>query len=187
MIKRILSLAAVVTLLGALAPATAQASAGQVLKLRKGLTITLPHAWKAHGKGDFVYVVTGKCKKLNEPGCHQFSIYGPKGIAVGNELFNPYTGKSPYYPATDVQPCPLNAKWSYGGGVKLLESGFREVGKGHKAQYRAWKIKCVGNDFSKVKATFIQREWLLPKSKILIVDKFSTAGLSKVLTNAVWR
>ncbi|WP_062433112.1 hypothetical protein [Herbidospora daliensis] len=187
MIKRIISLTVVVAAVGALAPATAQASAGQVLKLRKGLTITLPNAWKVHGKGDFTYVVAGKCKKLHQPGCRQFSIFGPKGIAIGNELFNPYTGKSPYYAATDVQPCPLNAKWSYGGGVKLLTSGYREIGKGHKAQYRAWRITCVANDSSKVKATFVQREWLLPKSKILIVDKFSTPGLSKVLTNAVWR
>lgn len=174
-----------------LVPTAAHASATYPLKLRKGLTLNLPAGWKVYGKGtDWIRVVTGACAKpkagYGEPECDSFWVLGPKAIKVGQELFNPYTGKSPFYPATDVQLCPHNDKWGQTMGP-LADEGLRQMGQGHKAAYRKWKFSCISYTNGSVKSRYTQREWFLPTSKILIVDQWSTPGLATVLKNAVWR
>ncbi|MDR8414548.1 hypothetical protein MTP10_38210 [Nonomuraea sp. 3-1Str] len=185
-------LAAAVTLL---IPATATASAsaggsGTPLRLRDGLTLSLPGGWKVYGKGDWIRVVTGSCPK---PGsgyagseCDSFWILGPKAIELGGEVFEPYTAERPFYPATDVQPCPHDRRWGERLGAARVK-GLRQVGPGHKAYYREWKATCVTYDGAEVRSRWIQREWYLPRTKVLVVDQWNTPGLAGVLKRATWR
>ncbi|MBO3748948.1 hypothetical protein J5X84_22955 [Streptosporangiaceae bacterium NEAU-GS5] len=155
--------------------AAAQASSSHGLHFRKGLTLTVPSSWKVAGKGDWKRVVTGK---------HSFQVLGPEAIKMGHEIFRPYTPDAPFYPATDVQPCPYDKKL-YIGTAGTPVKGLKQVGPGHKAYYRAWPIACT-NHSGKVVGHFTQREWYLPASKILIVDRFGTKNLAAILKNASW-
>ncbi|MFI7134442.1 hypothetical protein ACIBQ1_52870 [Nonomuraea sp. NPDC050153] len=187
--KRYLAAAAVaaVTLLATALPA--HAAPAQAVKLRHGLTLYVPIKWKVYRHGaDQVQIVTGKCAKPSgwgTPECDAFYVFGPKYIKIGAEGFGPYTGKNPFYTASDVQPCPSNRKWGEHIGPTVTR-GLRQVGAGHKAAYNAWKSTCVSYSGAKVLARFTQREWYLPKSKILVVDQWNTPGLSDTLENADW-
>ncbi|MEV1168820.1 hypothetical protein [Nonomuraea sp. NPDC049784] len=189
MSKRYLAAAAVAaaTLLAVSMPANA--APGQALKLRNGLTLYIPIKWRVYGMGtDAVQIVTGKCAKpqgWGTPECDAFYVFGPKYIKHGREWFSPYTGKDPFYTASDVQPCPVNKKWGERIGPKVTR-GLRQVGAGHKAAYNAWQSTCASYSSTKVLARFTQREWYLPKSKILVVDQWNTPGLADTLENADW-
>jgi hypothetical protein len=192
MYKRYLAVASVAaaTVLSAglsVAP-PANAAPAQPLKFR-GMTIYIPIEWKVYRFGsDRVQVVTGKCGKPQgwyTPECDSFHLLGPSLIKIGAEGFGPYTGKNPFYTASDVQPCPFNDKWAEYIGPKGTR-GLRQVGAGHKAAYNAWKSRCASYSGTKTLKRFTQREWYLPKSKILIVDQWSTPGLSDALKYADW-
>ncbi|MGW2216432.1 hypothetical protein ACWCSD_15710 [Nonomuraea sp. NPDC001684] len=185
------SAAALATLAAVLAvPGAASAAPAQQLKLRGGLTLYIPIEWVVHRKGgDVVQVVTGRCAKpqgWGSPECDAFYVLGPAAIKRGAEGFGPYTGKDPYYPASDVQPCPINRKWGEVVGPKVTR-GYRQMGAGHKAAYNAWQATCVSYSGGGVKARFTQREWYLPKSGILVVDQWNTPGLADTLKYADWR
>lgn len=154
------------------------------------MTLYVPIQWVVHRFGaDAVQVVTGKCGKAqgwSTPECDSFYILGPKYIKIGAEGFGAYTGKRPFYTASDVQPCPFNDKWGEVIGPKVSR-GLRQVGPGHKAAYNAWQSKCVSYSSTKVYKRFTQREWYLPKSKILVVDQWNTPGLADTLKHADWR
>ncbi|MED7929352.1 hypothetical protein SMD20_34270 [Nonomuraea sp. LP-02] len=190
MIKRYLAVAATagVTLTAGALPA--HAAPAQELRLRAGLTLYIPIQWVVHRFGpDNVQVVTGKCGKARgwrTAECDSFYILGPSFIKRGAEGFGPYTGKDPYYTASDVQPCPFNEKWGETIGPKGSR-GLRQVGPGHKATYNAWKSTCASYSGTQIKARFTQREWYLPKSKILVVDQWNTPGLADTLKHADWR
>ncbi|MFC5833913.1 hypothetical protein [Nonomuraea insulae] len=189
MFKRRLAVAGVAaaTLVSLSLPAAA--APAQPLKLR-GMTLHLPSKWKVYRVSpDWTRVVTGKCAHpkggYGTPGCDSFWVLGPKAIKQGQEIFNPYTGSNPFYPATDVQQCPANGKW--GQSVdKIKFKGLRQVGPGHKAAYREWKFTCASYSAGGVKSRYIQREWFLPKTRILVVDQWNTPGLSDVLKRADW-
>ncbi|KAB8191403.1 hypothetical protein FH608_029505 [Nonomuraea phyllanthi] len=192
MATRYLAAAAVAaaTLLAAV-PSPASAAPAQPLKLRSGLTLYIPITWRVHGAGtDAVQVVTGRCgrpKGWGTPECDAFYVFGPSYIKRGAEGFGPYTGKRPFYTASDVQPCPSNRKWGEIVGPKV-QRGLRQVGKGHKAAYNAWRSTCVSfSESGRVRARFTQREWYLPQSRILVVDQWNTPGLAGVLKHADWR
>ncbi len=162
----------------------------QPLKLRGGLTLHLPITWAVHRvRPDWTRVVTGKCAKPSSgygtPGCRSFWVLGPKAIKYGNELFHAYDGRRPFYPATDVQQCPSNGKWGQTLG-SAKATGLRQFGPGHKAAYREWRASCVSYANGKVKSRYTQREWYLPKTRILVVDQWRTPGLPDVLRNADW-
>ncbi|MEW9553806.1 hypothetical protein [Nonomuraea sp. NPDC050783] len=191
MFKRSLAVAAAAaaTVLTAALPAQAATAPAQALKLRAGLTLYIPIRWVVHRFGaDNVQVVTGKCGKpkgWGTPECDAFYILGPSYIKRGAEGFGPYTGKNPFYTASDVQPCPYEDKWGESIGSKVTR-GLRQVGPGHKAAYNAWKATCVTYDRGTTKGHFTQREWYLPKSKILVVDQWNTPGLADTLKHADW-
>ncbi|RSM94031.1 hypothetical protein DMB42_51740 [Nonomuraea sp. WAC 01424] len=84
-----------------------------------------------------------------------------------------------------MQPCPFNRKWGEVVGPQVSR-GYRQVGPGHKAAYNAWRAKCVSYSGGGVKGTFTQREWYLPKSRILVVDQWNTPGLTDTLKYADW-
>ena len=72
------------------------------------------------------------------------------------------------------------------GAQTLVLSGFAKVGP-KKANYREWRVTCVASSGNKpVGKPYVQRIWYLPKSKILVVDEWSTPGLAEVLANARW-
>ncbi|TQS25343.1 hypothetical protein [Microbispora sp. KK1-11] len=178
------------------APAAAFANdsaATKPLHLRKGLTLRIPSSWKVDdSRKDWLRVITGSCPTkgtdmygFRDSGCHSFWVMGPKAIKIGHELFQKYTPDGPFYPATDVGPCPVK-KNLYIHQTKLAEKGLRQVGPGHKAYYRDWAGTCGTMTSGKVKARFNQREWYLPTSKILVIDQWKTPGLSTILENATW-
>lgn len=179
------------------APAAAfagESGATKELHLRKGLTLTIPASWKVDTVAkDWLRVITGPCPTkgtdmygFRDSGCHSFWVMGPKAIKVGHELFNAYTPDGPFYPATDVGPCPVK-KNLYIGRSTLAAKGLRQVGAGHKADYRDWAGTCVTMSGYKVKAHYDQREWFLPTSKILVIDQWNTPGLSGILKHATWK
>jgi hypothetical protein len=178
---------AAATLLSSSLPAAA--APAQPLTFR-GMTLYVPIQWEVHRFGaDAVQVVTGKCGKprgWSTPECDSFYLLGPKLIKIGAEGWGPYTGKRPFYTASDVQPCPFDDKYGEIIGPKVSR-GLRQVGPGHKAAYNAWQAKCVSYSSTKVYKRFTQREWYLPKSKILVVDQWNTPGLSDTLKHADWR
>ncbi|NUP03935.1 MAG: hypothetical protein HOW71_32800 [Nonomuraea sp.] len=170
-------------------PAPASAAPAQELRLRGGLTLYIPIEWRVYRHGGDVQVVTGRCAKPRgwpSAECDSFYVLGPGSIKRGAEGFGPYTGKNPFYTASDVQPCPFNSKWGEAIGPKVTR-GYRQVGPGHKAAYNAWRATCSSYSSGGVKGRFTQREWFLPKSKILVVDQWSTPGLADTLKYADWK
>ncbi|MGI5273171.1 hypothetical protein ACQEUU_28765 [Nonomuraea sp. CA-218870] len=181
------------TAAAASSPASTSESASaptQKLKLRKGLTLHIPTQWKVHRFGaDVVQVVTGKCGKPKGWGtlnCDAFYVLGPSLIKRGDEGFRPYTGKDPFYTSSGVLQCPFNPKWGESIGPKVTR-GVRQIGKGHKAAYNVWQSRCTSLSNGRTKARFTQREWYLPKSKILVVDQWNTPGLASALKHADWK
>ncbi|WP_157556314.1 hypothetical protein [Herbidospora yilanensis] len=157
----------------------------------RGMNLKIPAGWKVHRDGDRVVVVTGKCKNPEPfaPNCRGFWVFGPKAftnVPVGGGSLT-YTGKEQFHPFSGVVPCPFNAKTSwYPGNEKATSTGLRQVGRGHRAMYTAWPNLCLTNDEGRRTASFTQREWFLPTSKILIVDVWNTRALSDVLKRATW-
>ncbi|MEV7008850.1 hypothetical protein [Streptosporangium sp. NPDC051022] len=156
----------------------------------RGMNLRIPAGWKAYRDGDRVTVVTGKCQRP-EPfasNCQSFWVFGPKAyikVPVGGGLLT-YTGEQQFHPFSGVIPCPFNAKTSWFPGEKATSTGLRPVGRGHKARYAAWPNQCVTNNGNRRTMSFTQREWLLPSSKILVVDVWNTPGLPDVLKRATW-
>ncbi|MGR6914038.1 hypothetical protein ACU635_07295 [[Actinomadura] parvosata] len=178
---------AAITLLSLSAPAVA--APAQRLTFR-GMTLYVPIQWKVHRFGsDAVQVVTGTCGRAmgwSTPECDSFYLLGPKYIKIGAEGWGPYTGERPFYTASDVQPCPFDDKWGEVIGPKVSR-GLRQVGPGHKAAYNAWQAKCVSYSGSRTYKRFTQREWYLPKTKLLVVDQWNTPGLADTLKHADWK
>ncbi|WP_182905122.1 hypothetical protein [Microbispora sp. H13382] len=169
----------------------ASASSTTSLRLSGGLTLEIPRAWRVYRSADQVHVVTGACAKPKghyfEPRCRGFWVMGAKTLKTGGEGFrryNPVDG--PFYPAVDVAPCPTDPKLGHVLG-KAIAVGHRNIGEGHKAHYRVWPGRCVTNDDATEKSTFKQREWYLPKERLLVVDQWATPGLATVLQNATWK
>lgn len=152
------------------------------------LVLRLPSGWHVHsGPGkDSDYVTTGSCDRA-ALSCPGFRVMGPAQIKNGHEG-KPYNPGSPFYPATDVQPCPANKKL----GQKLpntpKRSGYGQIGE-RRAVYYQWTISCVtrGGKKHEVKSIFYQWEWYLPQSKLLIVDQWSTSSLGAILKWAKFR
>lgn len=175
-----------------LSGSAAAAAPAQPLKLRNGLTLYIPITWRVHGGGtDSVHVVTGRCAKPEggffAPGCRGFWVFGPKAINKGAEGFGPYRSSTGgYYPASDVQPCPVDGRLLRGERVGAHVKGLRQVGPGHKAVYHQFQTRCRTRSGKATGVRFTTREWYLPQSKILVVDEWRTSGLPDALRNADW-
>ncbi|KAB8180720.1 hypothetical protein [Microbispora catharanthi] len=177
------------------APAAAFASESggtKQVRLRSGLTLTIPKSWKvAKDDKDWVRVITGSCPTygtedfgFRDWGCHSFWVLGPKALKIGLRTFQAYKSKYGYDPATDVSICPKSYKL-YKGEWKLADKGLRQVGPGHKADYHKWAATCVDKKW-RVKLHYNQREWYLPTSKILVLDQWDHPQLGAILKNATW-
>ncbi len=193
MSKRSLAVVAVAAAAVLMTPLSAAAAAPpQPLKLRNGLTVYLPIQWRVYGGGtDWVHVVTGKCADPKggffTPDCKGFWIFGPKAINVGAEGFGPYNAsRGGFYPASDVQLCPVNGKLQRAEKVGAHKKGLRQVGPGHKAVYHEFQTRCRTLAGKPTKVRFTTREWYLPKTKVLVVDAWKTRGLPTALRYADW-
>ncbi|MFB9722799.1 hypothetical protein [Planobispora longispora] len=153
----------------------------------RGMNLKVPSGWQVHRDGDWMLVQTGSCETpaYFAAKCRGFWILGPQAIKYGKEGFGPYKGDQPFYPASDVQACPFNGKYGQVIG-KPTALGLRQVGRGHKAKYVSWFGRCVKHGNGEQTATFDQREWFLPTSKILVVDVWKTPGLTNILKKATW-
>src|SRR5262245_23211221 len=109
MLKKMILLVGCGLALIAAVPAAASAASTDPRHLRKGLTLTIPKAWKVYKVGkDWTRVVTGSCPKqtgFRASGCRSFWVLGPAAINLGHEGFDPYDPSRPFYPASDVTPC----------------------------------------------------------------------------------
>ncbi|MBB2914763.1 hypothetical protein FHS43_006075 [Streptosporangium becharense] len=170
-------------------PASTSSASGTYQVTFRGMTLTFPLKWVSYQEADRIKVVTGSCADRAgdyfTPGCRAFWIFGPERIKRGHEGFNRYTPSRPYYPASDVQACPLNGKYHQVLG-KATSAGVRQAGSGHKAHYRSWAGRCIVEGNGRQIATFNQREWYLPQSKILIVDQWNTPLLADTIKYADW-
>ncbi|MEU8378415.1 hypothetical protein [Streptosporangium sp. NPDC048865] len=188
--KRTITLAAVAGAVVLAAQLPASATSATLLRLRGGLTLEIPNSWRVYGTADQVRVVTGACARPKggyfQPRCDSFWIMGPKALKRGGEGFRRYDPvQGPYYPASDVVPCATDPRHGQVLG-KAVVVGYRDIGAAHRAHYRVWPGRCVSySDFGQ-KSTFSQREWYLPKTKLLIVDQWATPGLAGILKNATW-
>jgi hypothetical protein len=151
-----------------------------------GLVLRLPGGWHVHnGPGkDSTYVTTGGCDKAALT-CPGFRVMSTAQIKRGNEL-RPYKPGKPFYPATDVQPCPANKKLGQKLPGRPKTSGYGAVGD-KQAVYYQWTVSCATKKKSQVKSIFYQWEWYLPQSRMLIVDQWSTGDLGAILKWAKFR
>jgi hypothetical protein len=156
----------------------------------RGMKLKMPADWRVYRDWDSVVVVTGTLCEMPQPfapDCESFWIFGPTSytnVGVASGLIT-YTGKYQFHPFSGVIPCPFNSKLSWIPGEKASSRGLRQVGAGHMAKYTAWPNKCVTKT-GRTTSKWTQREWFLPKSKILIVDVWNTHGLPSVLKRATW-
>jgi hypothetical protein len=163
--------------------------AGKTYSIR-GMTITLRPEWTAEVDVDEgANVTTGRpcvhSKLLGNDLCPAFQVFGPDGIAHGYEE-GPYKLAQPWHPGTDVSPCLTAPDDGLEGSQTLVKGGFAKVGT-KTANYREWRVTCMANSGNKPVGTpYVQRIWYLPKSKILVVDEWSTRGLDDALADARW-
>ncbi|GAA3447758.1 hypothetical protein [Planomonospora venezuelensis] len=153
----------------------------------RGMNLKIPAAWKVHDYTDRVLVVTGGCKipEPFAPDCRGFWLYGPKVIAYGAEGRR-YTGRRPFVPAAGA---PVGCPFEYGSVQvigKAVSTGLRQVGRGHRAKYTAWAGRCVKQKSGRQTESFVQREWFLPASGIVVVDVWGDRKLAGLLKNAGW-
>lgn len=154
----------------------------------RGMTVRIPRDWTVKKVGDSgLRVRTGPCSS-HAAECPGFLLLGPKGIrwAYEGRSFEP---DYPYHPSTGVQLCVPDKRYYEVTPQRPSVKGTRQIGAGHRASYRLWKVRCVTRVFkpSEPQVRYTQRTWYLPSSKILIVDQWSTPGLGGLLRRASWR
>ena len=166
--------------------APASSTTGASFRFR-GMTLAVPDRWKLDTDSDGATVANGQAcvhsDLLGRDVCPGFEVYGPDGIAHAYED-RPYRLDQPFHPGTDVSPCTTAPDDGLEGGHTLVKDGFAKVGP-KTAHYRAWRVTCVASDGTQPAGKpYVQRIWYLPKSQILIVDEWSTAGLAEALAAA---
>ena len=173
-----------------LAPTTsatpASSATGASFRFR-GMTLTVPDRWKVDTNSDGATVANGQAcvhsDLLGRDVCPGFEVYGPDGIAHGYEN-RAYRLDQPFHPGTDVSPCTTAPDNGLEGGHTLVKGGFARVGP-KTAHYRAWRVICFPSGGTQPAGKpYVQQIWYLPKSQILIVDEWSTAGLAQALAAA---
>ena len=161
--------------------------AGAPLTFRR-LTIRLGKGWRAGGGGDHVEVATSRSCRRSAGGvdCPGFLLLGPTQIAIASEL-SPFDPDKVWHPGAGVEGCPEDrdglAEVTPAGAAKRATA--KVAGK--DAVYREWKVACVDARTGKPMAGYTPRVWYLKASGILVVDEWSTPGLSGVLAAGRFR
>ncbi|MDX3529857.1 hypothetical protein P1P75_26450, partial [Streptomyces sp. ID05-39B] len=149
------------------------------------LTFEIPPGWTLTTDGNDSDACVQPVNRAGLP-----TMFGCAGIAIksgsipGNEM-RPYQARQPggWYPATDVQPCPVRpttlADGSFNGitsgtSASPVESGLRPVGS-RKAAYDRWTAACASGYL------FAPQAWHLPVSRVLFLDYTGHAETARVL------
>jgi hypothetical protein len=158
--------------------------AGAPLTFRR-LTIRLGRGWRAGGGGDHVEVATSRaCRRsAGRVDCPGFLLLGPSQIAIASGLA-PYDPDQVWHPGSGVEGCPQDRDGlAEVTPTKPTKRGAAKVG-GKDAVYREWRVGCVDARTGEPEASYTQRVWYLKASRILVVDEWSTPGLSEALAAA---
>lgn len=157
-----------------------------------GMSLRVPYTWSGitdDANGGRVHVVTGNsCDKKGYPEadtCRGFWLFSAEDIARGDEG-GPFTAGRPFYPQTDSVPCPIKPSAFQTTNDAPTVQNFMQVGTGHRADYREWKITCISPAGGAEEGSFTQKTIYLPESKILVVDNWDTFGLTTRLEQATW-
>ncbi|MEU4703161.1 hypothetical protein [Nonomuraea dietziae] len=186
MIKTMTVAAALATLL---ASASAAPAAAQTRTITfDGMTLTVPDGWivrRLTVSQDWLTVTTEKCGK-NKVNCAGFELVGAEMIKPVGDM-KEYCTDRPFAPGTGVSACRFRSDTDHGERFsdKPLVNAFRPLGA-RKAQYREWAGECYSFKTGKTVKRFTQREWYLPKSKVLVVDGWNHPELAGVLARARW-
>ncbi|MBW8482539.1 serine/threonine-protein kinase [Actinomadura parmotrematis] len=121
--------------------------------------------------------------------CPGFAVLNDEWIHSRWGSQESYKTDGPFHPGTDISiicpPDPLGSiSMAEGALPRRLTASAKPVGS-HVAEYYEWRITC-GDDRGRATASFVQRLWYLPRSKILVVDEWNTPGLAAMLAKAVW-
>lgn len=150
------------------------------------VTMRIPSSWQVRPEsGGRVHVITqGSCSAqgyLTADGCTGFWILGSADIAAGHEG-GPFQIESPYYPASDAQPCPGNPSWLQTPPSSPRKKDIIPVGNRY-ARYREWEFDCTDRTGNS-RGGFAQRVVYLPVSRWLLVDNHQTPELLGLLRTA---
>jgi hypothetical protein len=150
-------------------------------------TFVVPEGWEATplGSGDAVCVAPVGNPEPRWEDCGGLAIY--HGDLPGTEG-RPYERDAEWSfdHGTDATPCPFAAPGVAPGndivepgqaGRSPIDGGLRPVGD-RKADYNQWFARC-----SVSHRTFTPRAWLLPKSRILILDVLGQPGAEAILAS----
>ncbi|MEO3829851.1 serine/threonine-protein kinase [Actinomadura sp. B10D3] len=153
--------------------------------------LKLAPGWRAVQVEGATHVITGRCPDpkaqfLGDGGCEGFWVFGEQHISRGDEGFRPYTGKSYYFPSSGAAPCPGDPEALAKTPKAPTSRTLVPIGTGHTSDFRQWDVQCARTDGSAA-ISFTQREWFLPTSRILIVDRNDIPDIPSVLNEARWR
>ncbi|HEY8478236.1 MAG TPA: hypothetical protein VIL71_00260 [Spirillospora sp.] len=163
------------------------AGSGDTRTLQAGpVTMRIPSSWKVQPEGGGrIHVITeGTCTKqgyLTADDCTGFWILSSSALATGHEG-GPFEIDSPYYPASDAQPCPGNPSYLQSLPSAPSKKSIVPVGNRY-ARYREWVFDCTDSTGNS-KGGFTQRVVYLPVSRWLLVDNHQTPGLLGRLQDA---
>lgn len=170
------------------------------------LSLTLPADWKAEPLKSNAGVVSGY-RVRTSPNCYTMpSEWGPvddpslcPGFQIrGHDLISDTTGVGPrpyepgfrYHPGRGIAACITTkptAELYESANETALENRLADVGS-RKASFYSWRVPCAKPQLPVVVTdSFVQRDWWLPTSRILITDMWSTPRLDEVLARARWR
>uniref|UniRef100_UPI003F4981FF hypothetical protein n=1 Tax=Nonomuraea bangladeshensis TaxID=404385 RepID=UPI003F4981FF len=154
------------------------------------MTLRLPAGWEADRIGDDWLQVALKGCNPAKAACANFAVIGPK-VLKGGEYLEKYRTNRPFAPGTGVSPCRFTPSSNKYGerfvSSKPLQNGHRQVGQGHRAQYRVWAGECYNVNTGRRTKSFKQREWYLAESRILIVDGWNIPALAGIVSRATWK
>ncbi|RJL33127.1 hypothetical protein D5H75_09745 [Bailinhaonella thermotolerans] len=149
----------------------------------RGMRLSIPAAWRVVKQAGSAYVITGRCVPRAYE-CPGFWLHGPSAIRHGHEG-NAYKPSRPYYPSSGMMECSRDRRYLEMADERPRVAALRPIGA-KKAHHREWRFKCVTPNGGKVKLTYAQREWFLPRSQILVVDKWANPALPGILARARW-
>ncbi|MEU0878248.1 hypothetical protein ABZ345_06585 [Lentzea sp. NPDC005914] len=172
----------------------------QVLRFR-GLVLPLRPEWAPEAIRDldgtvdgYVVRTTAACHPVEGPYqstyslCPAFKVLGPGIIIEDSHGVRPraYHPEGPYHPGRGLELCVTSKPSStlFEGLSVKQESRLADIGS-RKANYLRWRISCTNQEQPSTES-FVQRDWHLPTTQLLVTDPWSTAGLDEALARAVW-
>ena len=153
------------------------------------LLLDVPVGWQAVSVGGGLPDFSSACLEPRKPrpemfGCAGLDVHwnwSTTGYLPGNENVS-FVDSPGWYPATDVQQCPVDPKRGPDGlnGVHNPSGptkSLRPVGD-RTADYYQWNADCVSG------YRFHPRAWYLPVSKVVMFDRIGYADIDRIVSTA---